>query len=125
MIHAAIYGRLGGDPVERQTSGGKMMVTAYMAVNVARYGAEENTCWVGVVAFGKTADILIKYQKADLLAAMGQLTRRSYTDREGIEREGWSLNCESIVSARTVRPGGKRNRPEGGARPDFDDEIPL
>jgi len=39
MIRASVYGRLGGDPVERQTRNGKAMVTASLAVNVFQEGS--------------------------------------------------------------------------------------
>lgn len=110
MIRAAIYGRLGGDPVERTTSGGKVMVTATVAVNAARFGADEITEWFGLAAFGKSAETLLRHRQGDLLAVMGVMSLRIYTDRNNVERQSWSLNCDSIVSARTVRPGGEKKR---------------
>ncbi len=136
MIRASIYGRLGGDPVERATSNGKTMVTASLAVNAARQGTDEDPEWFSLVAFGRTADALVRHAKGDLVAAMGQLYRRHYTDRDGQQRQSWSLTAESILSARTVRPAGGRKRdkaqqPSGSATttPDdgapFDDAIPF
>ena len=134
MIQASIYGRLGGDPVHRETRNGNAMATASLAVNVARAGADEDTAWFSLAAFGKTGEALVRHRKGDLLAAMGTLTRRAYTDRNGVDREGWSLTCEQIISARTVRPGGGRKhkdladttvdqRPAADAA--LDDEIPF
>ena len=45
---------------------------------------------------------------ADLIGCMNPLIKNRYTAHDGQERESWSLNVESIVSARTVRPGGGR-----------------
>lgn len=103
MIKAAVYGRLGADPVERKTRNGKDMATASLAVNVARYDEDEDTLWVSVAAFGKSADVLLRHVKGDLVAVMGQLTRRRYADRNGEEKEGWSLTVDAIVSARPLR----------------------
>ncbi len=131
MIQASIYGRLGGDPVNRETRNGNAMATASLAVNVARASADEDTAWISLAAFGKTGEALLRHQKGDLLAAMGPLTRRAYTDRNGVDREGWSLTCETIISARTVRPGGARKREKStddqrpAADPTLDDEIPF
>ncbi len=131
MIQASIYGRLGGDPVERETRNGNAMATASLAVNVARASADEDTAWFSLAAFGKTGEALMRHHKGDLLAAMGPLTRRKYTDRNGVDREGWALTCEQIVSARTVRPGGARKRKDTAddqrpaADPTLDDEIPF
>ncbi len=112
MIKAAVYGRLGADLVERKTRNGNDMATASLAVNVARYDEDEDTLWVSVAVFGTSADVLLRHVKGDLVAVMGQLTRRRYADRNGEEKEGWSLTVDAIVSARTVRAGGGRRRAE-------------
>ena len=115
MIRCAIYGRLGADPIERQTLAGNAMTTASLAVDVNRPGETEEIEWFSIIAFGKAADELTHHAKGDLLAAMGQLTRARFTGRDGVERVGWSLAVEAIISARTVRPGGRRrNTAESG-----------
>ena len=110
MIRASIYGRLGADPVERETRNGKAMVTVSLAVSAGRPDADEETVWFSLAAFGRAAETLARHAKGDLLAAMGPLHRTRFTGRDGQEREGWSLTVESVVSARTVRPGGARKR---------------
>ena len=100
-------------------------------MNVARANADEDTAWFSLAAFGKTGETLSRHQKGDLLAAMGTLTRRKYTDRNGVDRVGWALTCEQIVSARTVRPGGARKQKDStddqhpAVDPTLDDEIPF
>ena len=131
MIKASLYGRLGADPIERQTRNGGTMATANIAVNAGRDGDE--TQWFSLVAFGKTGDSLMRHAKGDLLAAMGPLYRSRYTSN-GTEKESWSLTAESIISARTVRPGGgKKQNPESAPAPadnpadagsPFDDPVP-
>ncbi len=110
MIRVSVYGRLGADPVERETRGGKPMATVSIAVNAARPDADPDTEWFSVIAFGQAAKDLLRHAKGDLCAIMGALQRTRYTRHDGTEREGWSLTCDSIVSARTVRPGGGRKR---------------
>ncbi len=112
MIRAALHGRLGADPIERETRNGKQMATATIAVNAARPDADPDTEWFSVIAFGHAAKDLLRHAKGDLCAIMGALQRTRYTGRDGQEREGWSLTAESIVSARTVRPSGGRKRAE-------------
>ncbi len=112
MIRASIYGRLGADPIERQTRSGKAMATASLAVSVGRPDAGEETQWFNLVAFGRAGEDLMRHIKGDLVACMGALTKNRYTARDGQERESWSLNIEAIVSARTVRPSGGRKRAE-------------
>ncbi len=136
MIRASVYGRLGGDPVERETRNGKAMVTASLAVSAGRPDASEETVWFDLAAFGRTADALARHAKGDLLAAMGALHRTRFTGRDGQERENWSLTVDSIMSARTVRPSGgkKRSQPANNTKivpssPDngtpFDDPLPF
>ncbi len=119
MITASLYGRLGGDPVERQTKNGKEMVTVSLAVNAGRPDVGEETQWFNLVAFGRAAKDMMRHAKGDLVACMGIVTKNRYTTRDGQERESWSLNVDAIVSARTVRPGGGRKR--AGATPDAAD----
>lgn len=134
MIEAAIRGRLGADPVERTTSGGKTMVTVNVAVSVNRYGAEDDTQWFGLAAFGKTADVLARHAKGDLVNAFGKITRSRYTGKDGSPRESWQMTVDQVISARTVRPAGKKKRESGDGAPSrasdggasgFDDEIPF
>ncbi len=112
MIRGSLYGRLGAEPVERETRNGKEMVTVSLAVNAGRPDVGEETQWFNLVAFGRAAKDMMRHGKGDLVACMGGLTKNRYTARDGQEREGWSLNVESIVSARTVRPSGGRKRAE-------------
>ncbi len=132
MIRASVYGRLGAAPVERQTKNGKAMVTVSLAVSAGRPDADEETVWFSLAAFGRTAETLARHAKGDLLAVMGPLHRTRFTRRDGQEREGWSLNVDAIVSARTVRSSGGRKRGVHAASADrpadngapFNDPIP-
>jgi single-strand DNA-binding protein len=102
MIRASVHGRLGADPVQRETRTGGAMVTASIAIDVARSGDEPATEWVSLVAFGKAGEALAQHGKGDLLSAMGPLTRSTFQGRHGEERTSWSLTAESLLSARTV-----------------------
>ncbi len=123
MIRVSAYGRIGADPVERETRTGKMMVTCSLAVSAGRPDAGEETQWFNLVAFGRAGEDLMRHVKGDLIGCMGGLTKNHYTARDGQEREGWSLNVESIVSARTVRPGGGRKRAEAAKAAPADTSV--
>jgi single-strand DNA-binding protein len=112
MIHASIHGRLGGDPIVRCTKAGAPMVTASIAVNVSRGDEEQTVEWVNLAAFGRAGDELARHSKGDVVAVMGAMRRSAYTGRDGTERTSWNLTVEKIVSARTVRPGGRAKRAE-------------
>jgi single-stranded DNA-binding protein len=104
MIRAAVNGRIGGDPQERESAKGTPMATASAAVNVARDGAEVVTEWINLVGFGPAADALLRCKKGDVNTAIGQLTKSTFTTRDGKERSNWSLRIDQIVSARDPSP---------------------
>lgn len=133
MIRASIYGRLGADPIERQTRNGKAMATANLAVNAGRPDQDDITEWFNLISFGKVAETLMRHFKGDLISVMGELSKSRFTGQDGQERENWSLKVDSILSAQTVRPGGKKKKPEPSPAPadvkadaesPFDDPIP-
>lgn len=116
----SLYGRLGQDPRSITTTSGKPMAVGSVAVEVATRGGT-TTEWFDLVAFGDHADRLLRHQAGDMVAAVGRLQRHTWADREGNPRQQWQVVVDSLVSARTVRPGGKRKPPP--AKPDFDDEL--
>src|SRR5215470_12674342 len=101
VIRAAVYGRLGADPIERQTRAGDAMATPSLAAHVNRPGEPEEIEWFSVITFGRVADELARHAKGDLLGVMGELTRSRFTGRDGTERAAWSaVTAEALVSAR-------------------------
>ena len=114
MIRAAIHGRIGADPVQRETRTGKSMCTASVAVNVAKVGEEAATEWIGIVAFGAVGEALARHAKADPISVMGTLTRSTFKGRDGQERCSWSLLAEAVLSARPI--GRPRARTSGAQR---------
>lgn len=109
---AAVYGRLGGDPVKRTAASGKDWATATLAVDLGDDG-ESPPQWFGVVAFGRTAEMLCRHTKGDLLSVSGRLKLNRWNGAGGAEREQLQVIADAVVSARTVRPGGGR-RSQGG-----------
>ena len=128
MIHASVYGRLAKDPQARTTAIGKPMTIATLAVDATPNNAEtEETVWVSVLAFGKQAETMAKHKKSEMIAVTGRLTQSRWTGQDGKERTTLNLIADTIVSSRTVRPGGGRKKapspaPDTGFR---DDPIPF
>lgn len=109
------YGRLGGDPRSIQTKTGNAMTVATLAVDVGEE-MDAPPLWFGIVAFGTVAETLLRHAKGDLLSASGRLQRRTFTGRDGEEREQLQVLCDCIISARSVRPGGRKRaaaKPKG------------
>ena len=105
---AAIYGRLGADPVERVSQAGTPWATASLAVDLGDGQSDQPPVWFSIIAFGRTAEALAKHRKGDLLSASGSLRMIRWEDREGNARETLQIVADAVVSARTVRPGGRR-----------------
>ncbi|MGG5962929.1 single-stranded DNA-binding protein [Salmonella enterica] len=134
----AAYGRLVADPQTRTTSKGTNMAMARMAVSLPCNSAQDGqaTLWLGVLAFSKQADALAKHQKSDLVSVSGQLQINQWTGQDGSTHSGYAMVADSVVSARTVRPGGRSQQKSGGTPPPaqtaapqggdpFPDDIPF
>ncbi|HBW1955624.1 TPA: single-stranded DNA-binding protein [Klebsiella pneumoniae] len=146
------YGRLVADPQTRTTNSGGSMAMGRLAVALPCHAAEggEVTFWLGVVAFGKQADALAGHVKGDLVSVAGAMQVNQWTGKDGGTQQGYQVVADSVISARTVRPGGKRaesvkasgasrghetqsapgwelyNTPDDfDQRPPFDDEDPF
>lgn len=110
-IHA--YGRLGGDPREHQTKAGAAMATASLAAEVGCGGKDgpPEPLWLGLVAFGSSAEALLACSKGETVSVAGRLQLNRWTGRDGEERERLQVVVETLTSARSVRPGnGKKPR---------------
>lgn len=64
------------------------------------------TFWLGVIAFGKQAEVLAKHQKGNLVSVAGNKLNQ-WTGQDGGTQQGYQVIADSVLSARTVRPGGK------------------
>jgi single-strand DNA-binding protein len=124
MMQASVYGRLGQDPKAIETRSGKPMAVGSVAVDLECRGAEEPvTQWVGLVAFGRTAEELLRHGKGDLLSAAGRVQLNRWTGQDGEQREQLQVVADAIVSARAVRPGGARQKTQEPTGPHPADEL--
>lgn len=144
----AAYGRLVADPQTKTTSKGTNMATARMAVSLPCSAAQDGqaTLWLGVLAFGKQADALAKHTKGDVVSIGGTMQVNQWTGQDGSTQSGYTVIADSVVSARTARPGGRRGQqgqatqalehakqqaaagtppPSNDLPTDFDDDIPF
>lgn len=101
------YGRLVADPQTRTTANGNTMAMARLAVSLPCHTAQngEATYWLGVVAFGKQAELLAKHQKGDLISVAGDMQLNQWKAQDGTQSEAPQVIADSILSARTTRPG--------------------
>lgn len=133
MMQASAYGRVGQDPRSITTKSGKSMTVTSIAVNIDEQDAPP--LWLGIVAFSRVADDLLRQHKGDLVSVSGRAQRNTWTTSTGEKREQLQIVAETVISARTVRPTGgrkstsdnegQRSQPPPQDQREFDDEIPF
>ncbi|EJK1447014.1 single-stranded DNA-binding protein, partial [Escherichia coli] len=111
----AAYGRLVDDPQVKQTSKGTPMTLARMAVSLPCSQAQDGqaTLWLSVLAFGKQADQLAGHEKGNVISVSGVMQVSQWTGQDGGTRQGYQVIADSVISAKTVRPGGSRRKTTG------------
>ena len=83
MNSICIIGRLTADPELRQTSTGKNVISATVAVDRIGEGAD----FINIVAWEKTAEFIKNYfRKGMKIAIEGRLQSRSYEEKDGKKR---------------------------------------
>ncbi|EJX5545547.1 single-stranded DNA-binding protein [Escherichia coli] len=131
----AAYGRLVDDLQVKQTSKGTPMTLARMAVSLPCSQAQDGqaTLWLSVLAFGKQADQLAGHEKGNVISVSGTMQISQWTGQNGETRQGYQVIADSVISAKTVRPGGSRrkttgtqgNQPPAGGDDPYGDDIPF
>ncbi|EAM3005877.1 single-stranded DNA-binding protein [Salmonella enterica] len=53
---------------------------------------------------------LAKHTKGDLVSVAGIMQINQWTGQDGSTQSGYTVIADSVVSARTARPGGKRGQ---------------
>lgn len=85
--NVSILGNLGRAPEKQRNAEGTLVTTFSIASNSTRnapQGAEKQTNWFRVKAFGKQAETIAKYAKrGDRMLVQGKLNLGAWTDREG------------------------------------------
>lgn len=129
----AAHGRLVADVQTKTTGNGTSMAFSRMAVPLPCRTSDngETTFWLSITAFGKQADLLARQQKGDLISVSGAMQVNQWTGQDGTTNSGYSLVAESVISARTVRVGGRKPANTGGANTPsagsghFSDDVPF
>ena len=129
MMQVAAHGRLGQDPRIIDTKSGNAMTVCSLAVTLPTRDEDDATQWFDIVAFGRVAELLAKQQKGELVSVSGRVQMNRYQPSGGETRETLQIIVDSIVSARSVRPGG-RSRTRAGkdsaaASAEHDDGAPF
>lgn len=96
-----IAGNVGGEPTIRETGGGSKVANLRLAVSefyTNRDGErQENTTWLDVSAFGKTAEFIEKYiGKGRNIFVEGRIRTRIYTNKDGVEVRVTEIAADNV-----------------------------
>ncbi len=97
-----LLGRLGGDPVQKTTQNGKIVVN-FSVATARRFQAtdasepQEETQWHKIVVWGKRAESCSKYlKKGNPVLIEGRLQSRDYEGVDGVKRKTFEINADTI-----------------------------
>jgi len=125
MINSVVLvGRLAADPEMRYASSGTQITKFRIAVSrPPRAGSdEEQTDWLNVVCFGKTAENAAQYlDKGSLVAIEGRVQSRTWEGQDGKRQYAVEINAFRVQFLET-RQEAERRRSAQPSRPEPEPE---
>jgi len=122
MNQIAIMGRLTRDPELRETANGTPVASFSLAVDrgyTPKDGGERQTDFINCVAWRGTAQFVSKYfVKGKMAAVTGRLQIRSYTDKDGNNRQAAEVVADNIYFTGDNK-GSDGNRIAANPKDDF------
>ena len=94
-----LMGRMTADAELRATTNGTSVTQFTVAVerDYVKSGEERQTDFINVVAWGRTAEFTTKYfHKGDMIALVGTLQVRNFTDKNGNKRYATEVIAEKV-----------------------------
>jgi len=111
-----LVGRLGGDPELRVTGSGHSVASMRLAVRRVRaQQGQQDTDWIDVVAWQKTAEYAANYlKKGYLISVDGRLQVREYETQAGEKRRAYEVVADSVQN---LQPRDRTDNGGAAARP--------
>ena len=125
-----LTGRLTADPELKTTQSGISVTSFSVAVNRPyRTGEEQQTDFINVVAWRKTAEFIAKYfKKGNLIGIEGSIQTRKYTDKNGNNRTAFEVvvnNAQFVESKRDSAASQGSEQPASFSNAGADDFSDL
>lgn len=122
LNHVSIMGRLARDPELRTTTSGKSVVSFTIATDRNRKDAngQNQTDWIRMTAWEKTAEFICKYfQKGSMIAIDGRLQSKTYQDKNGNNRTDMEVVVEEVnfVGAKSASNADSNAQPTARQQP--------
>lgn len=96
-----LQGRTTANIETRETSSGASVANFSLAVDRG-FGDDKKTDFIPCVAFGKTAETIIKYvTKGTLILISGSLQTKSWEDKDGNKRTGFEVVAQEFAFCET------------------------
>ena len=129
LNQTVLIGRLCADPELRKTGNGKSVVSLRLAVQrqYVPAGKERETDFFDVVCWNGTAEFVGKYMsKGRVIAVVGSLNNRSWTDKNGNNRVTTEVIAQNVYFADSASNGKRSGEPvnEYSQISGYDDESP-
>ena len=123
MNNAFVMGRLTRDPELRQTQGGVPVVSFSIAIN--RRFQKDQTDFINCVAWRQTAEFVAKwFQKGSMIAVVGSIQTRRYTDNEGKERTVTEVVADEAYFTGSKAESGTGFGGQAPVAPAFEEAAP-
>ncbi len=121
-----LQGRLAADPEMKFTPNG-VNVTSFR-IGVSRDYNRNQTDWINIVAWRKTAEFICKYfSKGSMILLQGYLQSRSYKDKNGSSRTTFEVVAEQVwfgEQKKEKRSAPAHDQDEGLLPEEADYEVP-
>ncbi len=105
MNKAILMGRLTRDPEMRQTQSG-VPVTSF-SIAITRRFQKDQTDFINCTAWRQTAEFISKwFQKGSMIAVVGSIQTRRYTDKDGNERTATEVVVDEAYFTGSKAEGG-------------------
>ena len=105
LNHITLQARLVRDPELRKLPSGKSATSVSVACDrdfVNKDTGERETDFIDIVAFGGTADHLVKFfTKGKMIIVSGRLQIRNWTDKDGNKRRSAEVVADSVYFGET------------------------
>ncbi len=113
-----LVGRLGSDPELKYTSSGTAIAKFRLAVQEMPRDGEDQTTWVGVVAWGKKAETAAQYlAKGHRCAVQGRLHENRWETDDGQRRSVVEVVADQVQFLEPKQQ--QKQEQEGGGGDDF------
>ena len=123
----SIMGRLTRDPELRMTQSQKSVATFTVAVERDYNGGDKQTDFINCVIWNRGAEFLHQhFTRGMMIALVGRLQSRQWTDRDGNKRTEWEVIADNIYFCGDNRQRAASGEPQLVDLPDDDEEeIPF